>query len=297
MRSTTLLRRNLAYYWRTNAAVVFGVAAAVAVLAGALVVGESVRASLRELFLQRLGSTDQVVVSTGGFFREQLAAETEAGAAGAETGLGAVCPVVAIEGAATHESSGRRASRVQVYGVDERFWQFHGRGEEAGKTTPRGDEALLSAALAQELQAGAGEALLLRVEKPSDIPVESLHGRKEDVGRTLRLAVRDSLAPEALGEFSLRPQQAEVRAVFVPLRLLQKSLGQEGKVNTLLVSAREGARGADSAARAEALRRALREKFAVEDLGVKLRALEERRAVSVESESGLVGDALAESAT
>ncbi len=293
MRSTTLLRRNLAYYWRTNLAVVFGVGAAVAVLAGALVVGESVRASLRELFLQRLGNTDQVVVSTGGFFREQLAAEVESGNEFAESGLGAVCPVVSIEGTATHEASGRRGVRVQVYGVDERFWRFHGR-EGAEERTPRDEEVLLSAALAEELKAAAGEALLLRVEKPSAIPVESLHGRKEDVGRTLRLTVRESLHASALGEFSLRPQQSAVRAVFVPLRLLQKSLGQEGKVNTLLVSAREDA---NSAARSEALRRILREKFAVEDLGVKLRALDGGRGVAIESESGLVNDALAESAS
>ena len=36
---------------------------AVAVLAGALLVGDSVRASLRDLFQQRLGNTDQVILA------------------------------------------------------------------------------------------------------------------------------------------------------------------------------------------------------------------------------------------
>ncbi len=54
MRTTQLLRQTLLHYWRTNLAVVFGVATAVAVLAGALLVGDSVRASLRDLALQRL---------------------------------------------------------------------------------------------------------------------------------------------------------------------------------------------------------------------------------------------------
>ena len=40
MRTSQLLTRNLSYYWRTNLAVIFGVATAVAVLAGALLVGE-----------------------------------------------------------------------------------------------------------------------------------------------------------------------------------------------------------------------------------------------------------------
>src|SRR2546425_12596782 len=60
MQTVQLIKRNLSYYWRTNLAVVFGVATAVAGLAGAVLVGDSVRASLRDLFLQRLGYTDSV---------------------------------------------------------------------------------------------------------------------------------------------------------------------------------------------------------------------------------------------
>ena len=56
MRTSDLIKRSVKYYWRTNLPVVFGVATAVAVLAGALLVGDSVRASLRDLFLQRLGA-------------------------------------------------------------------------------------------------------------------------------------------------------------------------------------------------------------------------------------------------
>src|SRR4026209_2542052 len=74
MKPRDLVLRGILYYWRTNAAVVLGVATAVAVLAGALLVGDSVRGSLRDLVLGRLGKTDQVVASVG-FFREALADE------------------------------------------------------------------------------------------------------------------------------------------------------------------------------------------------------------------------------
>ena len=37
-------------------------------------------------------------------------------------------------------------------------------------------------------------------------------------------------------EFSLRPQQGEVRAVYVPLARLQRDLEAQGKVNTILVA-------------------------------------------------------------
>ena len=55
MTTRTLVQRNLGYYWRTNLAVIFGVATAVAVLSGALLVGDSVRASLRDFRLDALG--------------------------------------------------------------------------------------------------------------------------------------------------------------------------------------------------------------------------------------------------
>ena len=61
MTGRILLWRSLTHFWRTNLAVVVGVAVAVSVLAGALLVGASVRGSLRDIALQRLGQVDHVV--------------------------------------------------------------------------------------------------------------------------------------------------------------------------------------------------------------------------------------------
>ena len=70
-------------------------------------------------------------------------------------------PLTALEGFVTDQESGRRASRVQVYAVDERFWRFHGVDVEA---LDSGD-ALLSEGLARELATSAGQSVVLRVEK------------------------------------------------------------------------------------------------------------------------------------
>lgn len=290
-----LVLRNLAYYRRTNLAVVLGVGVAVAVLAGAMLVGESVRASLRGLFLQRLGRASHVA-SAPNFFRERLGEDVRAGGGFAEAGFDSACPVVVADGVVSHEPSGRRALAVQVYGVDARFWEFQGRADAAARA-PRGDEILLSPSLAAELGAAAGDAVVLRVEQPSDIPVESLHGRKDDVGSSARLTVRETLPASELGEFSVRPRQSEVRAVFVPLASLQRSLDRVGRVNTLLFSSRGAAAEGDAArAQAERLGALLRGAATPEDLGVKLRWLDEGRGLALESESGLVGDGLADAA-
>src|SRR5262249_18270711 len=124
MTSTRLVLRGLGYYWRTNLAVVLGVATAVAVLAGALVVGDSVRGSLRDLVEQRRGRADRAVLAAG-FFREALAADLR-GDAAFQASFAGIAPLIVVPGAVTEQAGGRRGSRVQVYGVDDRFWQFHG---------------------------------------------------------------------------------------------------------------------------------------------------------------------------
>src|SRR5438132_2816000 len=169
MKPTLLVRRALAYYWRTNVAVVLGVATAVAVLAGALVVGDSVRGSLRDLVLQHLGRADHIVLSER-FFREALADDLRADEIFSAS-FEAVCPVIVMQGVVSDQASGRRASRVQVYGVDARFWRFHG---VAGGPAVDERNALLSTALASDIGAAKGGTVLVRVERPSAIPIESL---------------------------------------------------------------------------------------------------------------------------
>ena len=115
-------------------------------------------------------------------------------------------------------------------------------------------------------------------KKPSDIPVESLHGRKEDPGKTIRLNVSGALPRTSLGEFSLQPQQGAVRAIFVSLSFLQRELEQQQKVNTILVAQRP------TVSETETL---VRDKATLEDLGLKLRQLD--NSLSLESNSNMIG--------
>jgi len=217
-----------------------------------------VRATLRELVFERLGNTRQVL-SSAGFFRQSLAEE-----------LGAAAPVIALEGTVN-------AAHVQVWGVDQRFWRFHGR--DGRGLADR--EALSSPALAAELGLNPGDAVLLRLEKQSAVPLESLHGRKDDSTRTIRLRFAGTLASGQLGEFSLRPRQGAVRALFVPLARLQRDLDQPARANVVLLS--------QPAALA-----AVKAKCRLEDLGIRLRPLDRGRGFAVESDSAILSDPLAE---
>lgn len=285
MTPASLSRQGLRYYWRTNLTVVAGVAVATAVLAGALVVGESVRRSLATLALSRLGATD-VVVTAPLPVREALAADL---ASGAGPRLSAA-PLLTLDGAVAHDTSRRRASRVAVYGVDDRFWTFHGVSVEG----PAGRNAFLSPALADELGAAAGDTILVTVEAPSDIPPGVLQGRRTDRARILRLRTAQVLEPARMGEFTLRPTQAGVLAVFVPLTLLQREIDAVDRANTFLVARAAGQASPEDGGGlpVSVVRTAIRQGAQLVDQGVRVRALEGTPWVAVEARGGFVSDDL-----
>src|SRR5439155_6268446 len=116
-----LLVRSLFYRGRGKAAVFLGVAVGTAVLTGALLVGDSLRGSLRDLTEKQLGWVDQALI-TGRFIRAEVAYGLPARA---------VSPALLLQGAASTAPTSRgqpvrRAGRVTILGVDDRFWQGYG---------------------------------------------------------------------------------------------------------------------------------------------------------------------------
>ncbi|MEX2273613.1 MAG: ABC transporter permease [Vicinamibacterales bacterium] len=282
MNARFLAARSLRHYRRTNIAVVLGVACAVTVLSGALLVGESVRASLRAMSNARLGHAD-IIVTAETFFREQLAADLGA-ATDQQPGTSnqQPVPIIILEGNVTHEPSGRRASRVTVYGVDDRFFAFH--GVTPGRSfPPSADTALLSAALARELGAANDDSLLIRVARPSDIPLESLHGRRDEGGRAIRRASAGALGAASMGDFAVSSSQGAQLSIFLLLSRLQKELEADGRVNAILVDRSEGMA-------TEAMLVAVRAAATPADLGLRVEVL--AGDISIERDAGLITELL-----
>src|SRR6478609_6636963 len=73
----TLTLRSLRFHWRAHLGVVLGAAVGSAALIGALVVGDSVRGSLHQLAVQRLGNIHYAMAPSDRFFRERLAGVLE----------------------------------------------------------------------------------------------------------------------------------------------------------------------------------------------------------------------------
>jgi putative ABC transport system permease protein len=278
MKRSRLLLRNLTYYWRTNLPVIAGVAIAVAVLSGALLVGQSVRASLRRLLYERIGATEYLVTAEH-FFSERLASPLNSGIDS--------CPIIYLKGVVIHEQTGVRSHEVNVYGVDDRFWKFHGADVPA---FPDDRAAYIGDSLARSLNIKNEDALLLRVEIPQAIPREWLYGRRDAGGRTLRLNCRRLLTGAQLGEFSLRPTQGSVHSVFVPLKRLQKDLTQQAQINAVLLARPATRNGLES------ISNLLKKGCTLQDFAIRFQTLASEKGFSLESNSILLDTTTAQAA-
>lgn len=224
--------RNLTYFLTANLLLVIGVAIGTAVLTGALLLGDSLKGSLQQLTLDRLGSIEAVLMGDR-FFPSSVADRFNS----------KVAPVIILRGNVLRRPMDgskllARAGRVQVVGVDPRFWPLF--GETRG---PLDDGVLINQALADLLQIQPSDSLEVRMEKPSSIPSDSVLGqRSEDDALVLQTSKLAGILPNhGPGRFTLQPMQNEPLILYVKLETLQRRLaeGQQmpaGSANVLLRS-------------------------------------------------------------
>lgn len=276
MNRAALLRRNLAFHWRAHLAVALGVAAAGAAFTGALLVGDSMRTSLRDTALGRLANVSQVVVAPR-FFREALADDLAAGKL-------TPAPAILLRGAVRHAATSARVNQVGILGVDDRFWALHGADAAQVAEMPRESLAILNRALADDLGAAVGDPIILSLGKPQDVSMDTLLGRRDRATTSARLTVSAIIDAADLGAFDLNPRQQTPRNLYVPLATLQRILDQPGRVNTLLA-------GTDLAAKVN-LPGLLDARLTPADLGLNFRIDETRGYLAVESDAFLIAPAL-----
>ena len=298
MNSRTLVWKSLKHFWRTNLAIVLGIVVGSAVIGGALIVGDSVRGSLRELTLRRLGRVDYAL-SGNRFVREALAEELASSPEFRES-YGDVAPALVMSGSLDRrqdEQVSNRAGGVSVYGVDERFWELTEHGD---LDVPVEDGILLNERVAEQLQAQVGDRISLWIELPTSIPRDSLLGEREEVSREIELEVRAIATDEqAVGRFGLNASQQIPLNVFVSLETLQRQLdlseiiptqrrpkGRSARINTLFVAAhdQEDAELDRAIETAGQLTDLLESKLALSDVNIDVVAPETQPYVSVQSD-------------
>ena len=220
---------NIRHAWQVTLSVALGVATATAVIVGALLVGDSMRGSLRALTIERLGKTDSAIIPGGFFTVEHLTAPD----------IDPVALILFTSGVVESRGRGsedtlRRAGSVQIIGCDERFWQLDVSGVHP-TAFPSDDGVVLNQAAADELQVGVGDLVTVRLPVEQAVPADSPLGRRDVQTQGLpRMKVLDIIADRGIGRFSLDASQAAPQNVFVDRETIGKVLDRAGQANAML---------------------------------------------------------------
>ena len=278
----TLLFRSLRFHARAHLGVVLGAAVGSAALIGALAVGDSVRVSLRDLAVQRLGGIYYAMAPSDRFFRARLdraLGESSVSSPGSE-GLSAVS-ALRLPSTASSQNGAARGNHVQLLGVPDAFERLGGDSQLASLAP---DGVALNEALSAQLNAKAGETILLRFPKPSALSQDAIISPRNESSVALRLRVQVIVPASGLGNFNLSPSQVPPYNAFVRLEALSKAANLAGRANLLLtgpVRVDPGKEGPTNVA--ERLNATLEKAATLSDLELELRDLPAQSCVELRS--------------
>lgn len=229
---TTLTLKTLRHFFLPLLGVIVAAAITTAVLAGALMLGDSLRASLRRLALDRLGSVDEAL-APGRFFRQDLAKEWRKSCPEYSQIVPVIRLSVSLENIGQQAAPTLRANAVQLLGCGTDFWKL---GRLVPNRLPRGREIVLNETTAKLLNAETGDRVAIFLPQVGGIPAESVFGRRRDLVRPVVVTVVDIIPDRNLGAFQLAGTQETPRNAFVELSWLAEEVGQPQRANMLLLS-------------------------------------------------------------
>ncbi|MFM8213475.1 MAG: ABC transporter permease, partial [Pirellula sp.] len=231
--------RTILHFFRLLLPVALGVAVSSAVIVGALLVGDSMRGSLKHIALDRIGSIERMIVSPRWFDQSALDRAKQSTNDASLCGFLWIQSVVAEHQDRSQEEQGKitthRVTEMALLGVDEDFWAL-------GTITPSAklgnQQIVLNRSLADQLRVQVGDRVTLKVSRDAVVPADSALGKKEnEVVALSRWEVVDVIPDQSLGRFSLRSDQRPVLNAFASKSALQKALEIEDKINAVATSA------------------------------------------------------------
>ena len=209
------------HYWRGHLGLLLGAFLASAILSGSLLVGDSVRASLRRVAELRLGKVQCGLLGGDRWFTADLARKT-----GAE-------PLIIAVGSTASANGKVRVNGTQVLGMEEGFWKLSTSGK---VPVMRRSEVLINEPLARKLDIKIGDTVIVRLERPSAISRDAPLSGSTNQDVSLRRQVAGIVSAEDFGAFQLIASQITPDTVFVGLEDLQLQIEMDGKVNAALSS-------------------------------------------------------------
>ncbi|MCA9156769.1 MAG: ABC transporter permease [Planctomycetales bacterium] len=251
--------RSLRFFAKSHLSVGLGIAAATAVIVGALVVGDSVRGSLRRLVLDRLANVEGLLHAPT-FFEPRLldelsyestsdsdqptnasdtASKRESQDKQSDGGAsGHIIPLIYLPSSTVERRTTEgvhRSTKLQIFGATETFWKNIAPQATELTASLQADEIALNQSLATELQAQVGDEVTLHFDRAGGVPPDSPLGNRDGNAINLpRQRIVAILPDVGVGGLSFASSQTVPRNVFCHAATLQDALECGTRFNAAL---------------------------------------------------------------
>ena len=244
----TLIRRSLRFHWRSHLGVVLGAAIGSAALIGALVVGDSVKGSLKESATKRLAGA-AVAMDTGDrFFRVDLLQRMceissnrvfQAQRTGADAGMvwgGELASkfdrvMLHLPGNVSRGDGLARVNAVNVIGVSD--WIVKRYLDFSGETSADGTVVWLNLEAARRLLTTTNDELIIRLQKPTALAGDAALAQRNESAIVVRARVAGT-ASQSIADLALENSQRPAANIFIRRSQLASAIGLEERANLFL---------------------------------------------------------------
>ncbi len=213
------------HYWHIHLTVALCTAVATGVLAGALIVGDSMRGSLQNITLERLGAIQHAIIADHFFESDVVTLSIESDLVDSRDMVSAIL----LNGSVTAAGSDHRASKVNIYGVEKHFfrlWEKNSVPIFSDSTENPIPDIVINETLQNELNVKIGDSIIVSFPQAFEIHPEFLLGQRDETAsiKRLRVVISDIIPTEDAGRFSLHAHQSLPMNAYISLPVLQKAL-------------------------------------------------------------------------
>ena len=222
--------RGFLHYWKISICLCLGIALASSILTGSLFVGDSVEQTLRNAASQRIGSVGSALLAGDRFFTSDFARKIKNSPAGNKS-----TALLNVPGTLSTPDKSKRLNRVNVYGINNSFWELASTGKNIINITD--DEFLaIGSAIAERQNLKIGDRIIIKVEMPGHVSRDAPLSGESGKLATISSEITHIVKPQSGGHFSLQANQSAALNIFVPLKKLQEEISKENRVNVILSS-------------------------------------------------------------
>jgi len=252
--------KNLFYYWKHNLSILIGISVSFSILLGALIIGDSVRFSLKQITLKRLGKIEYIINTDENYFTDDLS-----GRLSKKTGNN-ITSILSLRGSGLNVKDDLSINKINIYGIDQNFFKLC--INDAFNMNLSNNEIYINRKIAKRLNLIKGSELVVKIKKIDFLHQEAPFAKESQSLINLNLIVKDIIDEERLSNFDIKTNQIIPLNIFISKNYLYKKMDLNNVANIMLIPD-----GIKSKYSKKDLYDAIKNNITLNDIGLKLKKI------------------------